>query len=89
MVVDRELDAYVRNHCVQSGTTVSQVVRDALRAYFNATESPMGAGWREGYTAAYRTVMETVRSALAQTPIEPPSATSARGRAVAGNGNGR
>lgn len=84
-VVDKELDAYVRNLCAQSGMNVSQVVRDALRAYFNATKPPRDSGWIEGYTAAYRTVMETVHSAFAQLPAEPPPLPT-RSRAVAGVG---
>ena len=85
--VDVELDAYVRDICKRSDMTVSQLVRDALRAYFHATKSPLESGWREGYTAGYRTVMEAVKTAFASLPPDPPPAierAAPQGRMMSG-----
>lgn len=73
VVLDKELYALLKAYADRNGYTVSTIARDALRKYFAATSDPVDAGWREGYLAANRTVLETVKRAMASIPGTPPS----------------
>ena len=92
--LDAELHALVVAHVRSSGVTASQLVRDALRTYFNAARSPRERGWREGFLAGVAQVRKEVAYAIAklspvvpeegsagaaeQAPWEPPAPAPAR-----------
>jgi len=80
--LDAELHALVVAHVRSSGVTASQLVRDALRTYFNAARSPRERGWREGFLAGVAQVRKAVAYAIAKlsptVPEEEPPAVAPR-----------
>lgn len=72
VVIDDELERLLEHRKNSEGQSTSAIVRTAMRRYFGipAEES----GYREGYNAAYSSVMRAMQSALAELTV-----ASARG----------
>lgn len=71
--LDDELYGLIVAHVRSSGMNASQIVRDALRTYFNAAHSPRERGWREGFMAGVARVRRDVAHAIASLdPTVPP-----------------
>lgn len=64
VVLDKELYTLVTNAAASEGISVSAVTRTALRAFFGVA-SGQDAGFREGYTAGYHSILEAVKRAVA------------------------
>ena len=72
VLVDSELDAYIRAHAERNNISTSSVVRDALRVYFSVAD-PLDRGWREGFASGFSEVQRRLNELLSSLSTRPPS----------------
>ena len=60
LILDEELNFLIRDKAQQQGISISEVMRDALRWYFNLPVTTFDNGWHAGFREAVGTVLQAV-----------------------------